>query len=42
MMNDKEMQMDALSKMGQWLEDNIIPFFIGFVLGMVIILERIS
>jgi len=31
-----------VTRAGMWLEENIIPFFIGFVLGMGIILERIS
>lgn len=34
--------MKTLHKIGDWLENNIIPFALGFFLGILVILVRIS
>lgn len=31
-----------LTTLGQWIEDNAIPLFVGFVFGVAIVLLRIS
>jgi hypothetical protein len=34
--------MESLNKIGQWIENNAIPLCVGFVLGVFVVLERMS